>query len=90
MKKKKRKKSKYSNHREIFKMFHGREIEPHKEIHHADGDPKNNHPENLKELSPEKHREVHRMAKKNKMKVKRATKFIEELDKIEEKIREKA
>lgn len=37
-----------------------------KEVHHKDGNKLNNHPSNLEPLTPNQHRLVHEMAKRNK------------------------
>ena len=70
-------------------MFHGREIQDGHEIHHCDGKSVNNEPDNLAECTSAKHREIHKMARKNKLPVKMATDFVFELDDIEDRIRKK-
>jgi hypothetical protein len=46
-------------YRKIYEDFHGVKIPKGYHIHHIDGDRSNNHPQNLKMLTPEEHYEIH-------------------------------
>lgn len=51
-------------HRVIAEEKMGSDIYEGHEVHHIDGDKQNNHPSNLKVLSKENHRELHRQQRK--------------------------
>ncbi|MCH4755785.1 HNH endonuclease [Escherichia coli] len=46
-------------HEAVFALFHNRPIAEDKEIHHKDGNPENNAPENLIELTRKQHKRIH-------------------------------
>ncbi|EFH4497860.1 HNH endonuclease [Escherichia coli] len=46
-------------HEAVFVLFHNRPIAEGKEIHHKDGNPENNAPENLIELTRKQHKRIH-------------------------------
>lgn len=46
-------------HQAVYMLHHNRPIGEGMEIHHIDGNPMNNHPSNLVELTPRQHRRIH-------------------------------
>ncbi|ENW8392193.1 HNH endonuclease [Escherichia coli] len=46
-------------HEAVFVLFHNRPIAEGKEIHHKDGNPENNAPKNLIELTRKQHKRIH-------------------------------
>lgn len=46
-------------HRLIWEETNGRRLKPNEEVHHIDGDPANNSPENLVALTKKEHRKLH-------------------------------
>lgn len=46
-------------HEAVFVLLHDRPIAKGKELHHVDGNPENNAPENLIELTRKQHRRIH-------------------------------
>ena len=46
-------------HHAVYMLHHNRPIGEGMEIHHIDGNPMNNHPSNLVELTPRQHRRIH-------------------------------
>lgn len=46
-------------HEAVFVLFHNRPIAEGKEIHHKDGNPENNAPENLIEITRKQHKRIH-------------------------------
>lgn len=47
-------------HRRVAEKLVGGKIYPGREVHHIDGDKSNNRPSNLRIVSPEEHRQIHR------------------------------
>lgn len=54
-------------HNAIFMLHHDRPIAEDKEIHHIDGNPENNAPANLIELTPKQHMRIHQYQCDNPM-----------------------
>lgn len=50
-------------HRDVWEHHNGEPVPPGCDIHHADGDPDNNSPENLLCIPSEEHRRVHRRSR---------------------------
>lgn len=46
-------------HRLVMEQVIGRYLEPHELIHHIDGDPLNNHPDNLQIVTASEHAKIH-------------------------------
>ncbi|HDW9027132.1 TPA: HNH endonuclease [Escherichia coli] len=53
------KKSVVNIHAAVFMLYHNRPIGEGMHIHHIDGNPLNNHPSNLVELTPKQHKRIH-------------------------------
>ncbi|EMB2430634.1 HNH endonuclease [Escherichia coli] len=50
---------KIQQHIAIYMLHHNRPVSDHKDIHHIDGNPRNNAPENLVELTRRQHMRIH-------------------------------
>lgn len=74
-------------YRDVVERLKGEKIGKDCDVHHIDGDPSNNQPDNLLVIDRMNHRELHKCVKRWKGNVKRGTELYNEIKLMEERLK---